>query len=195
MTSYNIRPQSKICSSFSSKLHFAFCFFSVSARKLKNLPPLLIFLFRCLIYSLHWIFSAFFSTHTFFFQEILGLGQQTSQQPGRNHKKRVSLKHPGPTGPGPMGSLDFIFFLASPEYYIKVASIFPEGFSQVEASTCLCGVYHLSIHISNKKQNRPKMLSLNSIIASYFFLLLAMVMKISLPHSHYLWSSSPLFFH
>ena len=164
------------------------------AKKLASSPHLS-FPLSYLLFALTEFFSAFFSTHTFFFQEILGLGQQTSQQPGRNHKKRVSLKHPGPTGPGPMGSLDFIFFLASPEYYIKVASIFPEGFSQVEASTCLCGVYHLSIHISNKKQNRPKMLSLNSIIASYFFLLLAMVMKISLPHSHYLWSSSPLFFH
>ena len=155
------------------------------AQKLASSPHLS-FPLSYLPFALTEFFSAFFSTHTFFFQEILGLGQQTSQQPGRNHKKRVSLKHPGPTGPGPMGSLDFIFFLASPEYYIKVASIFPEGFSQVEASTCLCGVYHLSIHISNKKQNRPKMLSLNSIIASYFFLLLAMVMKISLPHSHYL---------
>ena len=97
MTSYNIRPhslKSKICSSFShlvtSKLHFA----SFSAQKLAS------HLSFPLSYLLFALLSTFFSagfasssTHTFFFQEILGLGQQTSQQPGRNHTKRVSVNH------------------------------------------------------------------------------------------------------
>ena len=142
MTSYNIRPhslKSKICSSFShlvtSKLHFAFCFFLGSKTCLSSFFSAVLFTLCTIFY----LFSAGFassSTHTFFFQEILGLGQQTSQQPGRNHTKRVSVNHQvlevqsrsTVQVPRDVLPLFFAFFLAPLEYYIKEASIFREGF-------------------------------------------------------------------